>query len=103
MSYNTCVWTTKKYTYGMAPGGNEGILFKLGDPVHVEWYSGGRFATRDEVQIATDEGIEAVRAKFTELAATDVRFAKYTENRRKSEEAELMAKRKAVEALWPNA
>jgi hypothetical protein len=66
----TLLWTTLSYKIFRAPNG--GILFNLGDPVHVEHWAYGRRATRAEIvasmetglpllmEIAVDEGPDAV-------------------------------------------
>jgi hypothetical protein len=51
-----CLWETKDYRPFRAHVGNEGILFKLGDPVRVDWYANGRLATRQEVLESIDGG-----------------------------------------------
>jgi len=75
----TLIWVTKSYKIFQA--GN-GLLFQLGDPEKVEWWSRGRTATREEVmhsiqtglptllRIAEEEGPKAVKAlaKKTEEA-----------------------------------
>lgn len=49
----TCLWTTKSYKLWQVPNG---VLFKLGDPVSVEWFRQGRPATRAEVNEAIESG-----------------------------------------------
>jgi hypothetical protein len=69
-----CVWITKTYHPFNPQRGHPGVLFSLGRPVDVLWFSHGRRATRKEVldaiesgyptleQIARDEGHEALAA-----------------------------------------
>jgi hypothetical protein len=64
------VWTTFSYKPWKPPGG--GVLFEIGDPEHVECYTEGRRATREEVftvladrlpillEKAVEDGSEAV-------------------------------------------
>jgi hypothetical protein len=55
----TCLWTTRTYQLfraGGAPGGNEGILVKLGKPENVEWFAEGKPATREQVMASIDSG-----------------------------------------------
>lgn len=68
------VWVTKSYEIFRPHKGNSGILFSIGNPEKVDWYSGGRPATYEEVcesietglpsliEMAKDEGPEAEQA-----------------------------------------
>lgn len=71
-----CVWTTKTYKLFKVDSGNgsrEGVLFRIGEPVEVEWWAQGHEATLDEVaasissgfshlyEVAEQEGMEALR------------------------------------------
>lgn len=49
-----CLWETDRYQ--IERHGN-GVLFRLGDPTHVEWWAEGRKATRDEVLHSIDTGL----------------------------------------------
>jgi hypothetical protein len=51
-----CLWLTKSYRLIPAPNGNN-ILFSLGDPEAVFWYSHGREASRDEVLESINSGL----------------------------------------------
>jgi hypothetical protein len=55
----TVVWTTLSYKPWKPSGG--GILFEIGDPEHVEYYTEGRKATREEVLAVLDERIPKLR------------------------------------------
>lgn len=48
-----CLWITKRFSPFKAPNG---VLFTIGDPVSVTWWSHGRAATRDEVMASIDSG-----------------------------------------------
>lgn len=50
-----CIWTTLKFRVFSPPGG--GVLFRLGDPEHTEWYAEGRPATRAEVDESIRTGL----------------------------------------------
>jgi hypothetical protein len=56
----TCLWETPTYKPFRPHAGAEGILFRLGDPVRVDWYASGRRATRAEVVAAIDSGYPAL-------------------------------------------
>ncbi len=49
------VWVTRRYETFRPPGG--GMLFDIGEPEAVEWYSNGRAATMAEVVGSVDSGI----------------------------------------------
>jgi hypothetical protein len=51
----TVVWTTLSYKAFKPHGG--GVLFEIGDPEHVEYYTEGREATREEVFTVLKERI----------------------------------------------
>jgi len=50
----TCIWTTRQYSLIEANGG---MLFSMGPPDNVEWFSRGRHATWDEVNDAIASGM----------------------------------------------
>lgn len=52
-----CVWTTTSYRPYRAPFGNEGLLFRIGDPAAVEWYCESRPATQHEVLASVESGL----------------------------------------------
>lgn len=52
------IWMTKTYT--LADAGN-GVLFKVGDPEEVTWWSGGRTATRAEVMESITTGLPLLK------------------------------------------
>ena len=68
----TLLWVTKQYRMFRPHAGNDGILFKIGDPTHISWWRESRPATRDEVlasiaggypnllTLAEEDGPEAV-------------------------------------------
>lgn len=61
----TLLWSTRNYRAFRAPGdraGNEGIMFRVGDPEWVAWYREGRTATIDEVRESIDRGMPALLA-----------------------------------------
>jgi hypothetical protein len=55
---------TKSFTLFNAPGG---VLFKIGDPEKLEWYTEGRPATREEILHSIDTGLPILE----EAAASD--------------------------------
>lgn len=59
----TCVWVTKGFSITRArrTDGAAGVLFKLGKPEQVKWFSQGREATRDEVVESINSGLPALR------------------------------------------
>lgn len=59
------LWTTRSYRIfraGTDGGSNDGILFRVGDPVKVAWYAEGREATRAEVMASIDSGLPQLQA-----------------------------------------
>lgn len=52
----TLLWVTKQYRVFRPHLGNDGILFKIGDPIHVSWWRENRPATRAEVLESIDGG-----------------------------------------------
>lgn len=62
-----CVWVTLKHRPFQAFGGQEGVLFDIGEPVATYWFSEGRPATREEV----DESINSGLPYLTEQAELD--------------------------------
>jgi hypothetical protein len=61
----TVVWTTLSYKLFKAPNG--GVLFAIGDPDHVEYYTEGRKATQEEILTVLAERIP----KLKEIAIKD--------------------------------
>jgi hypothetical protein len=55
------VWTTKRWSAFRAPLGNDGVLYSIGDPTGVEWFTEGRPATRAEVVASIKAGLPALR------------------------------------------
>lgn len=45
----TLLWVCRQYRVFRPHAGNDGILFKIGDPTHTSWWRENRPATRDEV------------------------------------------------------
>jgi hypothetical protein len=65
----TLVWYTRSHelqTVRNRPGAGDGVLFRIGSPFKVEWYSRGRTATRAEVLESIESGLPLLR----EAAAT---------------------------------
>lgn len=56
----TLVWTTKSYQLERY---TDGYLFRIGDPIAVEWLAEGRPATRWEVEQSIDSGLPILRAE----------------------------------------
>jgi hypothetical protein len=57
-----CVWVTRTFQVFRPHVGADGVLFALGPPEAVKWFARGRDATREEVIIAIEEGVPALRA-----------------------------------------
>lgn len=57
-------WTTLSYNLMHV---DNGVLFRLGDPVHWEWWSEGRPAKRDEVLASIESGLPLLK----EMAASE--------------------------------
>jgi hypothetical protein len=55
-----CLWTTKEYKTEH-PDPNKGILFRIGEPYEVEWWTEGRAATYAEVMQSVDGGLPTLR------------------------------------------
>jgi hypothetical protein len=60
----TLLWVTRNYKPFKA---GRGVLFKVGDPVRVEFYAEGRNATHDEIMASINSGLPHLR----ELAEHD--------------------------------
>jgi hypothetical protein len=65
------IWVTKTYQPFRAHAGNDGVLFRVGDPQHVEWWRETRRATRDEVRASIDSGLPALLAHAPTRADRD--------------------------------
>lgn len=52
------VWTTRSYEVLRE---RSGVVFRIGEPEHVEWYCEGRPATRAEVEASVHSGIPILR------------------------------------------
>jgi hypothetical protein len=48
-----CLWVTNKYDIWKV---ENGLIFKLGDPLQIKWFREGREATREEVLKSIDSG-----------------------------------------------
>jgi len=71
----TLVWTTKYNQPGLTPTRDGGYLFRIGEPVTVEWYAEGRPATRDEVLASIEAGLPALMEACDGNAAALVKLA----------------------------
>jgi hypothetical protein len=56
----TLLWTTRRYRPYRDPM-TGGVLFNIGDPSRVEWFTEGRTATRAEVMASIDSGLPLLR------------------------------------------
>jgi hypothetical protein len=54
------VWTT--LSYEIFSDGRGGRLIHIGDPLNIQWYSHGRFATRSEIIESIESGFPALQA-----------------------------------------
>lgn len=75
----TVLWTTLSYHAWKPPGG--GVLFEIGDPKHIEYYTEGRRATKQEVLDILKERIpklmnEAVKDGPDAIEELNHRYAK---------------------------
>lgn len=59
----TLLWVTQDYkTMKMGKGKMEdGLLFRMGEPTKLEWYSHGRAATREEIMESIESGLPTLR------------------------------------------
>lgn len=60
------IWVTDTYKpfralQSVEPGTPGGILFRLGNPTKLEWYTQGRKATRDEILASINSGLPLLR------------------------------------------
>lgn len=51
------LWWTRRVEVFKAESGNGGLLFHIGEPQRVEWWTQGRLATRDEAEQALAVGL----------------------------------------------
>jgi hypothetical protein len=58
----TLLWTTRMWTPFRPPVGGSGVLFRMGDPVTVEWFRAGRPASYDDAREAVARGLPALLA-----------------------------------------
>jgi hypothetical protein len=62
----TALWTSlydsRPVDVSNLPVGNGGMLFMLGAPYDVEWWSAGRLASREECEASIEAGLPALRA-----------------------------------------
>jgi hypothetical protein len=57
------LWTTREPLHVFrAHAGKEGMLFRLGEPMMLAYYTEGRMATRPEIDAALEGGCEVLRA-----------------------------------------
>lgn len=78
-----CLWTTRGYRIWQPPGG--GVLFEIGEPTSVEWWSRGRTAQRAEVEASIETGLPLLEnvardegpAALAELAAMHTKAMGY--------------------------
>jgi hypothetical protein len=61
------VWVTRSFRTFRPHAGNDGVLFRIGDPEQVFWFANGRAATRDEVLHSIETGLP----HLAELAERD--------------------------------
>lgn len=61
-----CLWITDSYKPFKPHHGNEGVLFRLGNPSRLEFFAEGRPATRAEVMASVNSGLPSLEdvAKF---------------------------------------
>lgn len=62
----SCLWITKKYSPVHAPNG---ILFRVGEPLEMQWWREGRAATHREVIDSIESGLSVLRTIASEEGA----------------------------------
>ena len=55
------VWVTRTFTVELAPMGEEGLLWRFGEPTSLHWYCQGRDATRAEVLASIETGLPTLQ------------------------------------------
>jgi len=75
------IWMTRSYTIFRPHAGNSGMLFRLGKPEALTFYSEGRVATREEIMASISSGMPLLRreAEVDGPAAIDDLEFKYRE------------------------
>ncbi len=63
------MWTTTEYKPFKVPNG---VLFRIGDPVKLEFFSRGRPATHDEIMASIESGLPELRRAAEEDGAEGV-------------------------------
>ena len=86
------LWWTQAYETFRAHVGQAGLLIRVGDPTQVRWFCEGRAATRAEVVASIESGLPALREKCEQEPMPWNREAAH---------AELTARARAFEALYP--
>jgi len=71
----TLLWTTLSYKRMRV---DNGLLFRLGDPVEMQWYSQTRAATRAEILESIDSGMPILRQFAEQGGAGDVAATRET-------------------------
>lgn len=65
-----CLWETPDYRPFRVKQGSEGVLFSIGNPVQVDWWTQGREATREEVLASINSGLPEL-SRLAQLDGTD--------------------------------
>lgn len=55
------IWVTKSYRYFRPSAGAPGILFRIGEPLALHWWTERRRATMDEILASINSGLPALR------------------------------------------
>lgn len=71
----TVLWTTRSYQPWKPPGG--GVLFEIGDPEHIEFYTEGRGASREEVLEVLEERLPKLMEHAVKPDAVAELMARY--------------------------
>jgi len=87
------VWTTTRFRlHRRQDASASGYLIEMGDPERVEWFAGGRPATRAEVEASIDSGLPLLLEATTH---------EVTERDRPAARAVLVQRRAEIDALLP--
>jgi hypothetical protein len=65
----TALWITQSYQLMRV---DNGVLFRIGEPASIHWYSEGRIATRAEVEESINSGIPLLRNEATKDGAEGI-------------------------------
>ncbi len=76
-----CLWLTRSYKPFRPHAGNDGVLFKLGDPEAVYWWREGRAATRAEVIESIESGFPTLEELAVQQGSIAIQVLKESKER----------------------